>query len=211
MFGDSTSLIGNDVNLFRFEWKWNLWILRWMTLKWMLRNIKALSNNKFDYKQPSAQSLDQSPRVPETQNEDIHSKPCCCWPCSYPGQAPGYPQWHLQPTDKCIWWRQHWRSWWLWKCSIWSHSKIWCKTKNKKNKHFTYDGYVKLNQPLFAQLFGLNPICHYQGYEERFYPSRLWVCTRSSSNNGGFMKLFRYISGANARSEINTVRYYILL
>jgi len=41
----------------------------------------------------------------------------------------------------------------------------------------------------------------YDGYEERFYPSRLWVCTQSSSNNGGFMKLFRYISGANARKQ----------
>ena len=29
------------------------------------------------------------------------------------------------------------------------------------------------------------------------------MCTRSDSDNGGFMKLFRYISGANARSEIN--------
>lgn len=36
-----------------------------------------------------------------------------------------------------------------------------------------------------------------QGYEERFYPSRLWVCTRS----GSFMDLFRYISGANSRSQ----------
>merc|ERR1711878_40288 len=41
----------------------------------------------------------------------------------------------------------------------------------------------------------------YNGYEERFYPSRFWVCTRSESNNGGFMKLFRYISGANARKQ----------
>merc|ERR1711936_558364 len=41
----------------------------------------------------------------------------------------------------------------------------------------------------------------YDGYEERFYPGRLWVCTQSSSNNGGFMKLFRYISGANARKQ----------
>ena len=80
--------------------------------------------------------------------------------------------------------------------------------RQKMSKNFTY-GYVKLNQALFAQSFGLNPICHYQGYEERFYPSRLWVCTRSSSDNGGFMKLFRYISGANARSGIDTVIYYL--
>ena len=36
-----------------------------------------------------------------------------------------------------------------------------------------------------------------QGYEERFYPSNMWVCTRS----GGFMNLFRYISGDNTRSK----------
>ena len=48
----------------------------------------------------------------------------------------------------------------------------------------------------------------YQGYEERFYPSRLWVCTRSDSDNGGFMKLFRYISGANTRSEIKMAFIY---
>merc|ERR1712024_88736 len=44
-------------------------------------------------------------------------------------------------------------------------------------------------------------IREYDGFEERFYPSRLWVCTRSSSNNGGFMKLFRYISGDNSRNQ----------
>ena len=43
----------------------------------------------------------------------------------------------------------------------------------------------------------------YDGYEERFYPSRMWVCTRSGGRNGGFMKLFGYISGENSRSKIN--------
>merc|ERR1712142_394839 len=37
----------------------------------------------------------------------------------------------------------------------------------------------------------------YDGYEERYYPSNMWVCTRS----GGFMNLFRYISGDNARDQ----------
>jgi len=36
-----------------------------------------------------------------------------------------------------------------------------------------------------------------QGYEERFYPSKAWVCTRS----GGFRSLFRYISGDNDRDQ----------
>merc|ERR1712187_350484 len=44
-------------------------------------------------------------------------------------------------------------------------------------------------------------INRYDGYEERFYPSKMWVCTRSSSNNGGFMKLFGYISGDNSRNQ----------
>ena len=43
-----------------------------------------------------------------------------------------------------------------------------------------------------------------QGYEERFYPSKMWVCTRGSGSNGGFMKLFRYISGANSRSKFRS-------
>jgi len=43
-------------------------------------------------------------------------------------------------------------------------------------------------------------------YEERFYPSKKWVCSDSIENDGGsgtdnFMKLFRYITGANAREE----------
>jgi len=43
-------------------------------------------------------------------------------------------------------------------------------------------------------------------YEERFYPAKKWVCSDSIENDGGsgsgnFMKLFRYISGANARGE----------
>merc|ERR1711884_204386 len=37
----------------------------------------------------------------------------------------------------------------------------------------------------------------YDGYEERYYPSNMWVCTRT----GGFMNLFRYISGDNARDQ----------
>merc|ERR1712142_203373 len=37
----------------------------------------------------------------------------------------------------------------------------------------------------------------YDGYEERYYPSNMWVCTRS----GGFMNLFRYISGDNSRDQ----------
>merc|ERR1712236_169765 len=34
-------------------------------------------------------------------------------------------------------------------------------------------------------------------FEERFYPSSKWVCTRT----GGFMSLFRYISGSNSRNQ----------
>merc|ERR1712013_823986 len=37
----------------------------------------------------------------------------------------------------------------------------------------------------------------FDGYEERFYPSQAWVCTRS----GGFRSLFRYISGDNDRDQ----------
>merc|ERR1712241_1088369 len=37
----------------------------------------------------------------------------------------------------------------------------------------------------------------YDGYEERYYPSNMWVCTRT----GGFMNLFRYISGDNPRDQ----------
>merc|ERR1712241_1121700 len=37
----------------------------------------------------------------------------------------------------------------------------------------------------------------YDGYEERYYPSNMWVCTRT----GGLMNLFRYISGDNARDQ----------
>jgi len=44
-------------------------------------------------------------------------------------------------------------------------------------------------------------IAQYEGYEERSYPSRMWVCTRSGGSNSGFMKLFRYISGENSRSN----------
>merc|ERR1711953_495891 len=39
----------------------------------------------------------------------------------------------------------------------------------------------------------------YDGYEERFYPSKWWVCTRGG--RGGFMKLFRYISGDNSNNQ----------
>jgi len=46
-----------------------------------------------------------------------------------------------------------------------------------------------------------NVIQTFDGYEERFYPSKMWVCTRGSGSNGGFMKLFRYISGANSRKQ----------
>merc|ERR1712106_800777 len=44
-------------------------------------------------------------------------------------------------------------------------------------------------------------------YEERFYPAAKWACTEQSGregediSNGMFMKLFRYISGGNARDE----------
>merc|ERR1712227_673340 len=41
----------------------------------------------------------------------------------------------------------------------------------------------------------------YDDYEERFYPSKMWVCTRNGGENGGFMKLFGYISGENNRNE----------
>ena len=40
----------------------------------------------------------------------------------------------------------------------------------------------------------------WQGYEERYYPSKMWVCTRSG-RGGGFMKLFGYISGDNSRNQ----------
>ena len=39
----------------------------------------------------------------------------------------------------------------------------------------------------------------WKGYEERFYPSKMWVCTRGG--RGGFMKLFRYISGSNSNNQ----------
>jgi len=43
-------------------------------------------------------------------------------------------------------------------------------------------------------------------YEERFYPAKKWVCSDSVEADGGqgsgnFMKLFRYIAGANEREE----------
>jgi len=41
----------------------------------------------------------------------------------------------------------------------------------------------------------------FQDYEERFYPSKMWVCTRNGGQNGGFMKLFGYISGENNRNQ----------
>merc|ERR1711990_434833 len=44
-----------------------------------------------------------------------------------------------------------------------------------------------------------NVVNTYDGYEERFYPSKYWVCTRSG--RGGFMKLFRYISGDNSNNQ----------
>merc|ERR1712241_984558 len=44
-----------------------------------------------------------------------------------------------------------------------------------------------------------NVVNRYDGYEERFYPSKYWVCTRPG--RGGFMKLFRYISGDNSRNQ----------
>merc|ERR1711915_566464 len=37
----------------------------------------------------------------------------------------------------------------------------------------------------------------FDGFEERSYPSMMWVCTRV----GGFMSLFRYISGGNDRNR----------
>jgi len=40
----------------------------------------------------------------------------------------------------------------------------------------------------------------FDGYEERFYPSQAWVCTRT----GGFRSLFNYISGNNDRSMKTT-------
>merc|ERR1711978_335310 len=44
-----------------------------------------------------------------------------------------------------------------------------------------------------------NVVNTFDGYEERFYPSKMWVCTRSG--RGGFVKLFRYISGDNSRNQ----------
>jgi len=37
----------------------------------------------------------------------------------------------------------------------------------------------------------------FDGFEERYYPSVKWVCTRT----GGFNSLFGYISGTNNRSK----------
>merc|ERR1712029_436167 len=41
----------------------------------------------------------------------------------------------------------------------------------------------------------------YDDFEERFYPGRIWVCTRNSGRRGGFWKLFGYISGDNNRNQ----------
>merc|ERR1712241_410950 len=39
-------------------------------------------------------------------------------------------------------------------------------------------------------------------FEERKYEGGMkWVCTKSDSDNGMFMKLFEYISGANSENE----------
>merc|ERR1712003_56250 len=42
-----------------------------------------------------------------------------------------------------------------------------------------------------------NVINSFDGYEERFYPSTKWVCTRT----GRFMDLFGYISGENSQKQ----------
>jgi len=41
----------------------------------------------------------------------------------------------------------------------------------------------------------------YDDFEERFYPGKIWVCTRNSGRRGGFWKLFGYISGDNNRNQ----------
>merc|ERR1711915_568191 len=41
----------------------------------------------------------------------------------------------------------------------------------------------------------------FNDYEERFYPGRMWVCTRNGGQKGGFWKLFGYISGDNNRNQ----------
>ena len=38
-----------------------------------------------------------------------------------------------------------------------------------------------------------------QGYEERFYPSTMWVCTIADKHGLGYQKLERYMSGRNER------------
>merc|ERR1712241_375479 len=44
-----------------------------------------------------------------------------------------------------------------------------------------------------------NVVNTYDGYEERFYPSKMWVCTRSG--RGGFMQLFGYHGGDNSGNQ----------
>jgi len=44
----------------------------------------------------------------------------------------------------------------------------------------------------------------FDGYEERSYPSVMWVCTRT----GGFNSLFGYISGTNSRGKTTNLQIF---
>merc|ERR1719300_726840 len=64
------------------------------------------------------------------------------------------------------------------------------------------------NKVLFLNIYLIHSIYIFlfftlsiQDFEERFYPGRIWVCTRNSGRRGGFWKLFGYISGDNNRNQ----------
>lgn len=50
-----------------------------------------------------------------------------------------------------------------------------------------------------------------QGYEERTYPAKKWVCSKEESDDGTqimehlFWRLFRYIDGENVQGESSCI------